>query len=107
MPRFQTDDTFYDDPAVARAGTAAMGLYYRCGTYVAKHLLDGVVPSEIASQYGTPEWIRKLTDAAAGDRPGWSLHAAVFRARQPDPREGARGPASEVRTAATMARKDA
>lgn len=63
MPRFQTDDTFYDDPAVARAGTAAMGLYYRCGTYVAKHLLDGVVPSEIASQYGTPEWIRKLTDA--------------------------------------------
>lgn len=63
MPRFLTDDTFDDDPAVARAGTAAMGLYYRCGVYVAGHLLDGFVPSEIASQYGTPEWAKRLTDA--------------------------------------------
>jgi hypothetical protein len=62
MPRFQTDDNFDDDPAVARAGTAAMGLYYRCGVYVAGHLLDGFVPTEIASQYGTPEWAKKLTD---------------------------------------------
>jgi len=63
MPRFQTDDNFDDDPAVARAGTAAMGLYYRCGVYVAGHLLDGFIPSEIASQYGTPEWAKRLTDA--------------------------------------------
>lgn len=62
MPRFQMDDSLYDDPAVSRAGTAAFGLYARCGDYVARHLLDGVVPSEIAAQYGTPEWIRKLTD---------------------------------------------
>ncbi len=63
MPRFQTDDNFYDDPAVSRAGTAAVGLYYRCGVYVARHLLDGLVPSEVAAQYGTPEWIKRLTDA--------------------------------------------
>jgi hypothetical protein len=63
MPRFQMDDSLYDDPAVSRAGTAAFGLYARCGDYVARHLLDGVVPSEIAAQYGTPEWTRKLTDA--------------------------------------------
>ncbi len=63
MPRFQTDDDFYDDPAVVRAGTAAVGLYYRCGVYVARHLLDGVVPSEVATQYGTPEWVKRLTDA--------------------------------------------
>lgn len=63
MPRFQTDDDFYDDPAVIRAGTAAMGLYYRCGVYVARHLLDGVVPSEVAAQYGTPEWTKRLIDA--------------------------------------------
>jgi hypothetical protein len=63
MPRFQTDDDFYDDPAVARAGTAAMGLYYRCGVYVARHLLDGLVPTEIAAQYGTPEWTKRLLDA--------------------------------------------
>lgn len=63
MPRFQTDDTFDDDPAVLRAGTAAMGLYYRCGVYVARHLLDGFVPAEVAVQYGTPEWAKRLTDA--------------------------------------------
>jgi hypothetical protein len=60
MPHFRADDSFYDDPAVARAGTAAMGLYFRCGLYVARHLLDGFVPSEVAAQYGTPEWTRKL-----------------------------------------------
>lgn len=63
MPRFQTDDKFDSDPAVLRAGTAAMGLYYRCGIYVAGQLLDGFVPSEIAAQYGTPEWVKRLTDA--------------------------------------------
>lgn len=63
MPRFQTDDDFYDDPAVAQAGTAAVGLYYRCGIYVARKLLDGFVPDSTSAQYGTPEWIRRLTDA--------------------------------------------
>jgi hypothetical protein len=57
------DDSFYDDPAVARAGTAAVGLYFRCGLYVARHLLDGHVPTEVATQYGTPEWVTRLTDA--------------------------------------------
>lgn len=62
MPRFQVDDCFYDDPAVSRAGTAAVGLYFRCGVYVARHLLDGLVPTEVAAQYGTPEWVKRLTD---------------------------------------------
>lgn len=57
------DDSLYDDPAVIRAGTAAFGLYARCGDYVARQLLDGHVPSEVATQYGTTEWIRKLVDA--------------------------------------------
>ena len=63
MPRFQMDDSIYDDPAVTRAGTAAFGLYARCGVYVARHLLDGIVPSEVAAQYGTPDWRGKLVDA--------------------------------------------
>jgi hypothetical protein len=63
VPRFQVDDLFYDAPAVSRAGTAAVGLYFRCGVYVARHLLDGRVPSEVATQYGTPEWVTRLTDA--------------------------------------------
>src|SRR5216117_3032988 len=62
MPRYQVDDSFYDDPAVSRAGTAAVGLYFRCGLYVARHLLDGHVPTEVATQYGTPEWVTRLTD---------------------------------------------
>lgn len=56
------DDSLYDDPAVIRAGTAAFGLYARCGDYVARQLLDGIVPPELAAQYGTPEWTRKLLD---------------------------------------------
>jgi hypothetical protein len=60
MPRFQMDDSIYDDPAVTRAGTAAFGLYARCGSYVARHLLDGFVPVDIAAQYGTPDWKGKL-----------------------------------------------
>ena len=46
-----------------RPGTAAVGLYYRCGIYVARKLLDGFVPDSTAAQYGTPEWIKRLTDA--------------------------------------------
>jgi hypothetical protein len=30
---------------------------------VARHLLDGLVPTEVATQYGTPEWVTRLTDA--------------------------------------------
>lgn len=63
MPRFQMDDSLYDDPAVIRAGTPAFGLYARCGDYVARQLLDGFVPSEVAAQWGTPEWTRKLVAA--------------------------------------------
>ena len=63
MPRFQMDDSLYDDPAVIRAGTAAFGLYARCGDYVARQLLDGFVPSEIATQWGTAEWTGKLLAA--------------------------------------------
>src|SRR5260370_37929610 len=54
------DDSLYDDPAVIRAGTAAFGLYARCGDYVARQLLDGLVPPEIAAQWGTAEWTGKL-----------------------------------------------
>jgi hypothetical protein len=63
VPRYLMDDAFHSDPAVLRAGTAAFGLYARCGDYVAQHLLDGIVPSEIAALYGTREWAEKLTGA--------------------------------------------
>jgi hypothetical protein len=56
------DDDWDNDPRVSRAGTAAFGLYARCGMWVARHLTDGFVPSEIATSYGTREWVAKLVD---------------------------------------------
>lgn len=63
MPRFQTDDTFGDCLEARQAGTAALGLYYRCGLWSALHLSDGLIPSVVVADYGTTEWVRKLVDA--------------------------------------------
>lgn len=59
---FSFDDAWDNGPEVTRAGTAAFGLYCRCGAWVARNLTDGLVPSELAAAYGTPEWARKLVD---------------------------------------------
>jgi hypothetical protein len=56
------DDDWDNDPMVSKAGTAAFGLYTRCGMWVARHLTDGFVPTEIATSYGTREWVAKLVD---------------------------------------------
>jgi hypothetical protein len=57
---FLLDDDWDNDPRVVRAGTAAFGLYSRCGMWVARHL---TVPVEVATTYGTREWAAKLVDA--------------------------------------------
>jgi len=62
MPWFRVDDGFHNHPKVLKAGTAAVGLYVRCGSYSAQQLTDGFVPSEVAAQYGSPEWARRLVD---------------------------------------------
>ena len=59
---FSFDDSWDNCPEVIRAGTAAFGLYCRCGAWSARNLQDGFVPSEIAAAYGSPEWTRKLVD---------------------------------------------
>ena len=56
------DDGFDSEERVGRAGTAAFGLYSRCGVYVARHLKDGFVPDWVAAQYGSTEWVRKLVE---------------------------------------------
>lgn len=60
MPFFQMDDGYDVELRVVQAGTAAFGLYARCGIWVARNLSDGFVPLEIATMYGTREWIEKL-----------------------------------------------
>jgi len=76
MPWLKVDDGFHSHPKVMRAGTAAAGLWVRCGSYVAQHLTDGFVPKEIARAYGTPALARALVDAGlwvVADG-GWIMH---------------------------------
>ena len=64
MVFYQLDDGYHAELRVVQAGTAAFGLYARCGLWmadnVADNVEDGVVPLEIATLYGTREWIEKL-----------------------------------------------
>lgn len=71
------DDGWDSWPEVVRAGTAAAGLYARCGCYIAKNieaLRDAVVPFEVARMYGTPEWIQRLVDVGL-----WRTEEAGYR----------------------------
>lgn len=63
MTWFKLDDGFHNHLKTLKAGTAAVGLYCRCGSYAAQQLTDGFVPSEIAASYGTREWARRLVEA--------------------------------------------
>lgn len=68
------DDGFDSWPEVVRAGTAAVGLYVRCGSWIARNLTDGFVPLEVARMYGTAEWITRLVDAGL-----WTIEEAGYR----------------------------
>ncbi|MFI6465703.1 hypothetical protein [Streptomyces sp. NPDC050538] len=60
MPWFNVDDKAHSHPKMIKAGNAAVGLWLRCGSYVAQHLTDGVVPGLVADMYGTAPQITKL-----------------------------------------------
>jgi hypothetical protein len=62
MPWFKIDDGFHCHPKVLAAGTAAVGLYVRCGSWAAQQASDGVVPKQVARMYGTARMIRALID---------------------------------------------
>lgn len=57
------DDDWDGGPMLRKAGTAAFGLYSRCGLWIARHLNDGFVPSDVAAELGTKEWAAKLVEA--------------------------------------------
>lgn len=70
------DDGFDTWPETLKAGSAAVGLYVRCGAWIARNIASGkiadaIVPAEVAAMYGTAEWTRRLVDvglwAAEGD----------------------------------------
>ncbi|MFF9690267.1 hypothetical protein [Streptomyces sp. NPDC014623] len=60
MPFFVVDDGADSHPKMVRAKNAAVGLWTRVGSYVARHLTDGHVPGEIAKMYGSAPQIKKL-----------------------------------------------
>jgi hypothetical protein len=68
------DEGWHNWPEILRAGTAAAGLYARCGGYVADKKTDGFIPSEIARTYGTAEWIGRLVDVGL-----WLVEEHGFR----------------------------
>lgn len=81
MNHFQMDDGTDTESRVMQAGTAAFGLYARCGVWVSRNLTDGFVPVEVAGMYGTREWIDKLVATGL-----WSLVDGGFG--MPDYLEG-------------------
>lgn len=80
MPWFNVDDSAHSHPKIVKAGNAAFGLWTRCGSYVAQHLTDGHVPSEIADMYGTAPQIKRLVSVGLWHRAGHSCDACP----QPD-----------------------
>ncbi len=46
MPWAALDDGFHDDPRTLSAGLAAAGLYACAMSYVARYLLDGIIPRQ-------------------------------------------------------------
>ncbi len=68
------DDGFDSWPEVVRAGTAAVGLYTRCGSWIARNLTDGFIPLEVARMYGTAEWTTRLVDAGL-----WTIDEQGYR----------------------------
>ncbi|MGC4946208.1 hypothetical protein ACLQ2N_08375 [Streptomyces sp. DT224] len=62
MPYFVVDDGADSHPKMIRAKNAAVGLWTRVGSYVARQLTDGHVPGEVAKMYGSTPQIRRLVE---------------------------------------------
>jgi hypothetical protein len=56
------DEASHRWPQIDEVGTAAAGLYWRCGSYIADEGTDGFIPTARARMYGTPEWIQRLVE---------------------------------------------
>lgn len=63
MAWFKVDDRAHSHPKILAAGTAAFGLWARCGSYAADHSTDGVIPRAVARMYGSAAMARALVDA--------------------------------------------
>lgn len=68
MAWFRVDDNFYDHPKVDDLSLSAVGLWLLCGTYSARHLTDGHIPTRRAYRLGADEnAIQELINAELWD----------------------------------------
>lgn len=85
MTWFKVDDDLFDHPKVRAAGTAAMGLWVRCGSWSGRYLTEGWVPRDVALRYGTLRQAEKLAAVGLwveGERDGergWLFHQFLDR----------------------------
>lgn len=70
MAWFKIDDGFHCHTKVFAAGTPAVGLYVRCGSWAAQQVTDGVIPKHVAKMYGTPRMVKALVDAGLWHQKG-------------------------------------
>lgn len=70
MSWFKIDDGFHCHPKVFAAGTPAIGLYVRCGSWAAQQTTNGIVPRQIARLYGTARMIKALVDSGLWHQAG-------------------------------------
>lgn len=63
MPWFKVDDGFHSHPKALTAGTPALGLWVRCGSWSAQQLTDGFVPATVVALYGTKAQAAALVSA--------------------------------------------
>ena len=68
------DEGWHSWPEIDAVGTAAAGLYSRCGSYIADAETDGFIPTARARMYGTPEWIGRLVEVGL-----WAVEENGFR----------------------------
>jgi hypothetical protein len=70
MPWFKIDDSSHSHLKFRRAGNAALGLWLRCGAFSAQNLLEGIVPGDVARDYGTATQAKKLITVGLWHAPG-------------------------------------
>ena len=64
MTWFKVDDHFWSHPKVIRTSSLALGVWVRCGSYAAAHLLDGLIDTDTVYTI-CPESHRVLDKAMA------------------------------------------
>jgi hypothetical protein len=107
---YALDDEWENGRMIRQAGTAAFGLYTRCGLWIARQGpegTDGFIPADLAADYGTREWAAKLVAAGLWEVVEGGFHDPHYLKRNPSAAKVAERRAAEAkRKAEWRARQD-